>query len=49
MLKRISSEMNDVMKSINDLIVAPEINISNETYTLDVIMGSDYKVMCVSF
>ena len=47
MLKRIntlSSEMNYVMKIINDLIAAPEINISDETYTLDIIMGSDYKV-----
>lgn len=41
MLKTLSSEMNDVMKSINDLIAAPEINISDETYTLDIIMGSD--------
>ena len=40
----LSSEMNDIMKSINDLIATPEINISDEIYTLDIIMGSDYKV-----
>ena len=40
----LSSDMNDVMKSINDLIAKPEVTISDETYTLEIIMGSDYKV-----
>ena len=50
----LSGDMNDVMKSINNLIATPEIVIDDETYTLDIIMGSDYKVytymaMCASF
>ena len=35
--------MNDITKSINDLITTPKV-ISEDTYTLDLIMGSDYKV-----
>ena len=40
----LSSDMNNVMKSINDLIATPKVIISEDTYTLDIIMGSDYKV-----
>ena len=40
----LSSDMNEVMTSINNLIVEPKITISGETYTLDIMMGSDYKV-----
>lgn len=44
--------MNDVMKSINNLVAKPEIKISDKIYTLDIIMGSDYKVcglVCIFF
>ena len=40
----LSSDMNDVMKSINCLIAKPEVTISGDTYTMDIIMGSEYKV-----
>lgn len=40
----LSSDMNDVMKSINDLIAKPDVTISDETYTQEIIMDSDYKV-----
>ena len=40
----LSSDMNDVMKSINDLIAKPDVTISDETYSLEIIMDSDYKV-----
>lgn len=48
----LSSDMNDVMKSINNLVAKPEIEIGDKIYTLDIIMGSDYKVcglVCIFF
>ena len=41
----LSSDMNDVMKSINSLTAKPEVTISGNTYTMDIIMGTRYVVL----
>ena len=45
----LSSEMNEVMVSINNLIAEPKITISSITYSLDIILGSDYKVQVYNY
>lgn len=40
----INTGMEEVMNQINALIAKPQIKIDDTTYTLEIILGGDYKV-----
>ena len=36
-----------VWKELADLIADPKVIVNGQTYTLDIVCGSDYKVFCI--
>ena len=40
----ISTGMEEVMNQINALIAKPQIEIDDVLYTLEIVLGGDYKV-----
>ena len=45
----ISTGMEEIMNQINALIAKPQIKIDGVFYTLEIVLGGDYKVCSLSF